>query len=97
MIFRHFLQFAGIDQTAKLLEMEHRSVLAMFAVESNILAEIHVLQMIRDETAITPLYPFAELPQYDFIHICLSVMGFNTRGDTYLITPRADDSMNSTR
>lgn len=59
-----FLQFADVDLPGKLLKMEHRIVLAVFAKEGHVFAEIHILQMIRDEAAIAALYPFAELLQY---------------------------------
>ena len=40
--------------------MEHRFVPTMFAKECDILAEIHILEVIRDKTAVTTLYALAE-------------------------------------
>lgn len=41
--------------------MEHRLVLAVFAKEGDIFAEIHILEMVSDKAAIAALDAFAEL------------------------------------
>lgn len=40
--------------------MEHRVVVTMFAKERNVLAQIHILQVIGDEAAVTALNALAE-------------------------------------
>ena len=40
--------------------MEHRLVLAVLAKECDVLAEVHVLEMIRDKAAVATLNAFAE-------------------------------------
>jgi len=60
MLFGDFFQLADVDVPGKQVEMEHRIVLAMFTEKGNILAEIHVLEMVGDKTPVTPLNSFAE-------------------------------------
>lgn len=57
------LELRDVHQFREIIEVEHRIVLAVFAEESDILAEIHILQMIGDETAVTTLYAFAKFLQ----------------------------------
>jgi hypothetical protein len=71
MVFRDLLQLADVEVAGKLLKMEHRIVFAVFAKESHFVTEIHILQMVCDETPVASLYPFAELLQNFFIHIWL--------------------------
>lgn len=47
--------------------MEHRIVFAVFAKKRDVFAEIHILQMISDKTAVTPLNAAAEFVDHGFI------------------------------
>ena len=40
--------------------MKHRLVVAMFAIERHIFAEVHIFQMIGNKTAVTPLDPLGK-------------------------------------
>ena len=44
--------------------MEHCLVFTVFAKERDIFAEIHILEMISNETAITALDAFAKIPEH---------------------------------
>ncbi len=66
MLASDLIKLAQVQQLRKIIEVEHRFVLTMLAKERDILAEIHILEMVRDKTPITPLYPLAKLLQ-DFI------------------------------
>lgn len=44
--------------------MKHSIVLAVLAVKCDVLAEIHILEVIGDKTAVTSLYPLAECFEY---------------------------------
>lgn len=44
--------------------MEHRLVLAVIAVKRNVLAEIHILQVIRNIAAVAALHALAEFLDY---------------------------------
>ena len=50
--------------------MEHRLVFAVLAKERRVLAEIHVLEMVCDETAVATLDAFAEFLEWiGFVHL----------------------------
>jgi acetate kinase len=80
-LVRHFLKFRNIHHFRKLIEVEHRVVLAVLAEESNVLAEVHILEVIRDEAPVAPLHALPEFPQNLFV-ICYShyaIVDFNTQ------------------
>ena len=54
------IQLADIKQLCKVVKMEHRLVLTVLAKERDILAEIHVLEMISNKTAVAALDALAE-------------------------------------
>jgi hypothetical protein len=54
-------EFAEIHPGGKIIEMEHRFVFAMGAVESPTFAQPHILQVEADKTAIAALYSLPEL------------------------------------
>lgn len=56
-----FAKFAEIQQFRKIIEMKHRLVAAVFAVIRHVLAEIHVLKVIRNIAAIAALDALSEL------------------------------------
>ncbi len=56
----YFLQFRYIEQPGEIVEVEHRIVFAVIAEERHIVTKIHILQMIGNKTAVTPLYPLAK-------------------------------------
>ena len=56
----NFFKFRDIQQRREIVEVEHGVVFAVVAKERDILAEVHILQMIGNETAVTTLYPLAE-------------------------------------
>lgn len=58
--FGHLFEFRDVHQFRELIEMEHGFVLAVFAKESHVLAEVHVLEMIRNEAAIATLDALSE-------------------------------------
>ena len=60
MIVGDLFQLAEVHETREVLKVEHRVVLAVLAEERNVLAEIHVFEVKRDEAAITALDAFAE-------------------------------------
>ncbi|PYS88931.1 MAG: hypothetical protein DMF62_08440 [Acidobacteria bacterium] len=71
--FGRLFQFADIDVLRKQIEMEHRVILAMLTEKGNVFTEIHVLEMVRDKTPVTPLNSFAEFAYYLgrwFAHKC---------------------------
>jgi hypothetical protein len=59
-VFGNFLQLRDVDQLRKVVEVEHRLVLTVLAEEGHVLAEIHVLEMIGDETSVTTLNALAK-------------------------------------
>jgi uncharacterized membrane protein len=63
-VFGNFAQFAQIQKAGELVKMKHRVVLTMLAKIRHVLAEIHILQMIRNITAVTALHAFAEFLDY---------------------------------
>jgi hypothetical protein len=60
MFFGDFFQFRYIEQSCEIVEVEHGLVLAVFAKERNVFAEVHVLEMICDKAAVATLNAFAE-------------------------------------
>jgi hypothetical protein len=62
MVVRHLTELAQIEKARKLVKMEHRFVLTMLAKKCYVLAEIHILQVIRNITAVTALNALAEFP-----------------------------------
>ena len=67
MLVRDFLQLGDIEKPCKPVEVEHPFVLAVFAIERYIFAEIHVLQMIGDKAAVAALNTPAKFVEYFFI------------------------------
>lgn len=59
-IFRNLAEFAEIEQFREFIEMKHCLVAAVLAKISDVLTKIHVLQMIGNITAITPLNALSE-------------------------------------
>ncbi len=60
MLFGAFFEFGDVEEAGKLVEVEHRLVFAVLAKKRDILAEIHILEMVCDKTAIATLDAFAE-------------------------------------
>ena len=60
----YFFQLREIDQAGKLLKVKHRIVFAVVAEKGYVLAEIHVLKMISDKTAIASLDPLTKFLDY---------------------------------
>jgi hypothetical protein len=61
MVVGHLLEFVDIDQLGKFVKMEHRLVFAVLAKKRDVLTEIHILQVICDETAVAPLNALSEV------------------------------------
>ena len=59
-----FLQLGDVHQAREIVEMEHRVVLAVFAEERDVLAEVHILKVVRDEAPVAPLDAFPKFRQY---------------------------------
>jgi hypothetical protein len=55
------VEFGRVKKFREFVKMEHRLVTAVFAKKRNILAEIHVLKMVRDKASVTPLDAFPEI------------------------------------
>ena len=68
-VLGNLFQHGGIHLLRKLAEMEHRIVLAVFAKESGVFAEVHILKVVRDKTSITTLDAFTEVCKHI---VCLS-------------------------
>jgi len=60
MFARYLVQFADIEQLCEVVKMEHSLVLAVFAKEGYVFAEIHILEVISDKTAVATLDAFAK-------------------------------------
>ena len=58
--FGDLFELRNVQQLRELIEVEHGFVFAVFAKESDVLAEIHVLEMVCDETAVATLDAFSE-------------------------------------
>lgn len=59
-VFGNLAQLAQIQKARKIVEVKHRLVFAVLAEERDVLAEIHVLQIIRNITAVAALHALAE-------------------------------------
>jgi hypothetical protein len=64
--FGDFFQFRNIHKPGEVVEVEHVLVLAMFAKERHLFAEIHVLEMVGDKAAVAALNALAEFLKYFF-------------------------------
>ena len=60
-VFRNFLELRNVQQLRKIVEVEHRVVLTVLTKERHVLAQVHILQVIRDKAAVTSLYPLSKL------------------------------------
>jgi len=60
---RHLVQLCHVEEPREFIKVKHRVVLAMFAKERHILAEIHILEVIGDKTAVTALNALAKFIQ----------------------------------
>lgn len=76
MIFGNFFELAYVEMLRKKLEVEHRIVFAVLAKESNVFAEIHILEMVCNETAVAALNAPPEIRQYSFILHSQTISGF---------------------
>jgi len=56
----NLFELGDVHETSEVVEVKHVVILAVFAEESHVLAEIHVLKMISNETAIAALNALAE-------------------------------------
>jgi len=61
------IKLGRVKQPRKIVKVKHRVVLTMFAIERNVLTQIHILEMIGDKAAIAPLDPFTEFVEYLFL------------------------------
>ena len=57
----YLFQFRNVEQTGEFVEVEHRLVFAVIAEESDVLAEVHILQVISYKTAVTALNSLSKL------------------------------------
>ena len=67
MVAVRFIEFLDIEQFRELIKMEHRVVLAVLAKESDVLTQVHVLEVIGNKTAVAALYTLAEFFNYAVI------------------------------
>lgn len=58
---RDLLQLRDVKKSRESIKMKHGVVFAVFAKERHVFAEVHIPQTIGDKTAVTSLYPLAEL------------------------------------
>jgi hypothetical protein len=56
-----------VHQSGEFVEVKHRVVLAVLAKERHVLTQIHVLEMVRNKTAVAALYPLSEFFQQLFL------------------------------
>ena len=63
-VLGNFAKLAQIHQARKIVEMEHRLVLTMLAKKRDVLAQVHILQIIRNITTITALHALTEFFYY---------------------------------
>ncbi len=59
-IVGHLFQLRNIQKLRKVVEVEHRLVVAMFAEERHVFTEIHVLEVICDKATVATLDAFTE-------------------------------------
>lgn len=71
MVVGYLFQLGDVHKFRKIVEMEHRFVLTVFAKKGHVLAEVHVLEMVCDETPVTSLNPLAELFYYFLVLCCV--------------------------
>ena len=60
MIVGDLFQLFEVHERRKLIEVKHALVLAVFAKERDVLAEVHVLEVISDKTSVAALYAFTK-------------------------------------
>ena len=58
--FGDLFELRNVQQLRELIEVEHRFVLAVFAKERHVLAEIHVFEMVCNKASIAALDAFSE-------------------------------------
>lgn len=63
-VFRNLFELRYVQQLGEIIEVKHRIVLTVIAKERDVLAEVHILQVISDKTAVTTLNTLTELIQY---------------------------------
>lgn len=59
-VFGNFLELRYIKHLRKIIEVEHRLVLAVFAEKRGVFTKVHIFQMVSDKAAIAPLNALAE-------------------------------------
>ena len=72
--FGNLAKLAQIEQPRKLVEMKHRLVFTMLAEKRDVLAEIHIFEIIRNITTVAALHALAEFLYYflvRFRHIAI--------------------------
>ena len=57
----HFIQFRNIQELREIVKMEHRLVFTVVTKEGDVLAEIHILEMIGNKTSVATLDAFAKI------------------------------------
>ena len=67
MFVRHFAELVQIQKPRKLVKMKHRLVLTMLAKKRDVLAEIHIFQIIRNVTTVAALHALAEFLDNFFV------------------------------
>ena len=60
MFARGLVQLSDVEQFCEIVEVEHRLVLAVLTKECHVLAEVHILEVIRDKTSVAALDALAE-------------------------------------
>lgn len=63
MLARDLVQLAEIEQAREFVKVEHRVVLAVFAEESYVFAEVHIFEVIGNKAAVATLNAFAKFVQ----------------------------------
>ncbi len=56
-----FVEFAEVQEFCKFVEVKHRVVFAVFAKEGDVLAEVHILEVISDKAAVATLNSLAKM------------------------------------
>ena len=54
------IELREVHQLRELIEVEHRLVLAVLTKERDVLAKVHILEVIRNKAAVAPLNALAE-------------------------------------
>jgi hypothetical protein len=81
-LFRHFAELGAVEYFRENVKVKHRLVPTVFAEISDIFAQIHILQMIRNKTAVATLNALAvNLHQFIFFVLfhCFISRNFNTK------------------